>query len=107
MFLNIVQVNLFDYQKSTCQWMLDHELDENGLNGQFWEEWEFPNDSGSSESSRFLYYFPIGGEFRFTKPPMARGGLLCEEMGLGMNFIVILLLIDSLIVWLFDCLFLI
>lgn len=30
-----------------------------------------------------MYYFPIGGEFRFEKPPIAYGGLLCEEMGLG------------------------
>jgi hypothetical protein len=72
-----LNVNLYDFQKSTYLWMLDQESDERGLNGRFWEEWHLKDGGGP------LYYFPLGGEFRFNKPPMARGGLLCEEMGLG------------------------
>lgn len=30
-----------------------------------------------------MYYFPLAGEFRLSEPPLATGGLLCEEMGLG------------------------
>ena len=48
-----------------------------GLNARFWEEWRFPGGRGS------IYHFRIGGEFRFDRPPIATGGLLCEEMGLG------------------------
>lgn len=70
-------VTLYDFQKSTYKWMIDQEQDEMGLNGHFWEQWCFEDGGGS------MYYFPIGGEFRFEKPPVARGGLLCEEMGLG------------------------
>lgn len=32
-----LNVKLFDYQRSSCQWMLDHERDPHGLNGYFWE----------------------------------------------------------------------
>lgn len=72
-----LSVDLYDFQKSTHLWMLHQEQDEAGLNGHFWEEWQLEDGGGA------LYYFPLGGEFRFNKPPIARGGLLCEEMGLG------------------------
>ncbi|CAN0279362.1 unnamed protein product, partial [Ectocarpus fasciculatus] len=32
-----LKVDLFPYQQSSCQWMLDHERDARGLNGYFWE----------------------------------------------------------------------
>ena len=70
-------VKLYDFQKSTYQWMLDQE--DTDLNGYFWEEWRCP--AGTEGPS--LYYFPLAGEFRLTKPPKRTGGLLCEEMGLG------------------------
>lgn len=74
-----LSVELFEYQRSTYQWMLDHERDEAGLNGYFWEAWEWAD--GSAEDA--MYYFPLAGELRLFKPPHSTGGLLCEEMGLG------------------------
>jgi hypothetical protein len=88
-------VELYDYQRSTCQWMLDHELDEKGLNSQFWEEWQFPSDDPEDPTANYLYYFPLGGEYRFTKPPVARGGLLCEEMGLGKTVEILALILAN------------
>lgn len=35
-----LSVQLYDFQLSTYQWMLDQEKLENGLNGFFWEVWE-------------------------------------------------------------------
>jgi hypothetical protein len=70
-------VPLYDYQKSSCQWMIDQEVTSRGLNYHFWQEWNFAD-------GQTLFYFPLGGEFRFDRPPVTRGGLLCEEMGLGM-----------------------
>ncbi|CAM9858108.1 unnamed protein product [Ectocarpus sp. 6 AP-2014] len=70
-------VDLFPYQQSSCQWMLDHERDPRGLNGYFWERREWA-DGGAP-----LWYFPLAGEFRLAEPPHITGGLLCEEMGLG------------------------
>lgn len=71
-----LKVSLYDYQRSSYQWMLDQELKSNGPNAHFWQEWKFAD--GQS-----LFYFPLGGEFRFDRPPATKGGLLCEEMGLG------------------------
>lgn len=67
----MLNVPLYDFQKSTYQWMLDQELDEAGINYYFWEEWQYPG--GHS-----LYYFPLAGEFRINRPPKTNGGLLCE-----------------------------
>jgi hypothetical protein len=71
-----LNVELFEFQLSTYQWMLDQERNKRGLNSYFWEEYHF--SYGLS-----LYYFPLAGEFRLIKPPITTGGLLCEEMGLG------------------------
>ena len=70
-------VQLYEFQLSTFQWMLDRENAEGGLNGYFWEQWQFDDDVGD------MYYFPLGGELRLHPPPKTTGGLLCEEMGLG------------------------
>jgi hypothetical protein len=74
-----LSVDLFEFQLSTYQWMLDQELDEGGLNRRFWDEWVCEDGGGS------MFYFPLAGEFRLVAPPRTTGGLLCEEMGLGEN----------------------
>jgi len=84
-----LKVDLYEFQKSTYRWMMDQEKDEGGLNGYFWEEWQLEDGGGS------LYYFPLGGEFRFDRPPTARGGLLCEEMGLGKTIEVLALILGN------------
>ena len=35
-----ISLKLYDFQLSTCQWMLDQEMLPRGLNGLFWEKWE-------------------------------------------------------------------
>ena len=96
-------VDLFEFQRSTLNWMLDQEHNKLGLNGYFWEEWVFnasssvptvateadassssTSSSSSSDQILKLYYFPLAGELRMQMPPVTNGGLLCEEMGLGM-----------------------
>lgn len=73
-----LKVKLYDYQRSSYQWMLDQENESRGLNAHFWQEWKFADNQS-------LFYFPLGGEFRFDRPPITNGGLLCEEMGLGIE----------------------
>jgi len=68
---------LYGFQKSTLQWMLDQENAPLGLNGAFWDKWETADGGGP------MYYFPIAGEFRLATPPVTTGGLLSEEMGMG------------------------
>ena len=75
-----LKVSLFDFQLETYQWMLDREKGP-GINDYFWQKW--------TPSARFgietpFYYFQLAGELRCdAPPPSCRGGLLCEEMGLG------------------------
>ena len=101
-----LSVQMLDFQLQTLRWMRDQERAPRGLNGTFWEErrWadavsgkrdddgEEPATSDSSTSDenenenksegRF-WYFPLAGELRLAEPPLRRGGMLCEEMGLG------------------------
>ena len=71
-----LNVELFDFQQETCQWMLDRERS-TGLNAFFWSKW----DDGFGQP---FYYMSLAGELRCEEePPYSTGGLLCEEMGLG------------------------
>ncbi|ACO67442.1 SNF2 super family [Micromonas commoda] len=67
---------LMDFQRQTLAWMRDKERSERGLNGVFWEERRWA-DGGK------YWYFPLAGELRLSEPPLVRGGMLSEEMGLG------------------------
>jgi hypothetical protein len=83
-----LNVQLYDFQRSTYQWMLDQENDPDGINGLFWEEWKYNQTSS-------LFYFPLAGEFRLSRPPKTNGGLLCEEMGLGKTVEIIALILGN------------
>ena len=82
-------VDLFDFQRSTYEWMQDREAEQTGINARFWEELIYRDGGGS------MYYFPLAGEFRLMKPPITTGGLLCEEMGLGKTVICIALVLGN------------
>ena len=83
-----LSVQLYDFQRSTYQWLLDQERDPHGINSSFWEEWKYGHNSS-------LFYFPLAGEFRLTRPPKTNGGLLCEEMGLGKTVEIIALILGN------------
>jgi hypothetical protein len=100
-----IALTLKEYQRHTLQWMLDQEALPNGLNGCYWEtrsftpgtefssaqDWAellrldnktaFAMTNGNTNNEFFIS--PILGELRLEKPPLVRGGLLCEEMGMG------------------------
>ena len=85
-----LNVKLYDFQKSTYNWMLDQERSEGGINASFWEEWKYPEKNGGS-----IFVFPYAGELRLLRPPHTTGGLLCEEMGLGKTVEVISLILGN------------
>ena len=68
-------LTLFPFQLQTLKWMQDRESIPGGLNSLFWERREWAGGEP-------FWYFPLAGELRTSEPPMTRGGLLCEEMGL-------------------------
>ncbi|CAB9513385.1 Uncharacterized ATP-dependent helicase C17A2.12 [Seminavis robusta] len=83
-----VNVELRDYQKESVSWMIDQENRDRtktgggvaGLNGYFWER-------RTLEDGEEFFYFPLGGQILLNPPPIATGGLLAEEMGLGKTVI--------------------
>ncbi len=80
-----VTKTMFDFQLQTLRWMRDREAAPRGLNGAFWEErrWADADACELRGASGSYWYFPLAGELRLDEPPTRRGGMLCEEMGLG------------------------
>lgn len=81
-----LDLTLKPYQLQTLAWMLDMEALPRGINGLFWERRAFA-DGG------FFYYSPALGEARLEEPPLMRGGLLCEEMGMGKTLEIVALIV--------------
>jgi hypothetical protein len=80
-----LQVNLMLHQIHGVCWMVQMEhLEGFGINSLVWEEREFA-DGGK------WYYSPAVGQARLSlggklgKPPVMKGGILSDEMGLGVR----------------------
>jgi SNF2 family DNA or RNA helicase len=67
---------MYPFQAQSVRWMWDQEHKEGGLHASLWGTLAW-RDGGS------VHYFPAAGEFRIDTPPVVRGGLLAEEMGMG------------------------
>jgi len=80
-------LQLKEYQLQTLQWMTDMESLEHGVNALFWEQRAFAPGQGA------FYYAPRLGELRLEAPPVRRGGILSEEMGLGKTVEIIALIL--------------
>lgn len=73
-----LSVTLYPYQKQSVLWMLDRERS----NKAAWS-YLYPQRGHFKDGSSYLYS-PMLKRFRFTdESEGARGGMLCEEMGLG------------------------
>mmetsp|Transcript_35964 Transcript_35964/g.83931 ORF Transcript_35964/g.83931 Transcript_35964/m.83931 type:complete len:798 (-) Transcript_35964:2396-4789(-) len=72
-----LNVDLLDYQKQTVAWALERENLDGGLESLLWAKVPTVGFEGP------LYYSPAIDLFRKDKPPHLRGGMICEEMGLG------------------------
>jgi len=73
------QLELLLHQQHAICWMIqmEHLKGAYGINSLFWEERTFP-DGGH------FYYSPALGQVRLgAPPPHMKGGLLCDEQGLG------------------------
>jgi hypothetical protein len=73
------QLDLLLHQKHAICWMvqMEHLPGPYGINSLLWEQRSFP-DGGH------YYYSPALGQIRLgAPPPHMRGGLLCDEQGLG------------------------
>jgi len=73
-----LNVSLFDFQSQAVSWALGREQAPYGLNSFLWAK-----VPGNEE----LYFSPLFNEFRSSTPPIIRGGIIGEEMGLGKTII--------------------
>ena len=75
------KLDLLLHQQHAICWMMqmEHLQGAFGINSLLWEERTFP-DGGK------YYYSPAIGQLRLgAPPPHMKGGLLCDEQGLGEN----------------------
>ena len=86
-------LQMLDFQRQTLAWMRNQEAAPRGLNGAFWEErrWADADEVEARGGDGSYWYFPLAGELRLQEPPTSRGGMLCEEMGLGKTLEIIAL----------------
>jgi hypothetical protein len=71
-----LNVELLPFQKQSLKFCLDRENTPGGINALLWPK--LPSSGHSADGD--LYFNPISQQFRTTKPALARGGLLCEQM---------------------------
>jgi len=76
LLLKTLQMELLLHQKHAIAWMVQMEHLDGGINRLLWEEREF------LEGDKY-YYCPSLGQLRLEAPKECKGGLLCDEMGLG------------------------
>merc|ERR1712228_1144344 len=76
-----LNVSLHDYQLQSLQWMIDEENDPLGFYRHFYKKGKF------ADKSSFLYSATLNNLIVNESLPVAHGGFLCEEMGLGKTII--------------------
>ena len=75
---SLLSVSLLPYQQHAVAWMEQQEAATGlGLNALFWETRRFPH------TDDVYYAMPASGDLRLSPVPACRGGMLCEEMGMG------------------------
>jgi len=67
---------LKDYQHQSIHWMIMEERSTDGIYRHFFVK-------GKLKNSCLFWYSPFLKALWFRRPPTVRGGILCEEMGLG------------------------
>lgn len=71
-------VALLPFQRHALGWMqMQERLGGLGLNSLFWEKRRFPG------TTDVFFFMPASGDVRLDPLPVVRGGMLCEEMGMG------------------------
>jgi hypothetical protein len=77
-FVEGLTIELLPFQSQTLEWAKEREQTPGGINSFLWPKLPLGNASDAE-----LYFNPILGQLTDTKPPLSRGGIIAEQMGLG------------------------
>jgi hypothetical protein len=89
-FVEGLAVELLPFQSQTVQWATEREQTPGGVNAFLWTK--LPS---IAQPNKDLYFSPILGELTVTKPLLARGGIIAEQMGLGKTVISLALILRN------------
>ena len=78
-----INVDLLDFQKQALGWAIERENNPGGVAAFLWAELPRRVDDFTPGYSGKLYFSPLLDKFSQEMPAVARGGLICETMGLG------------------------
>jgi hypothetical protein len=81
-FVEGLAVELLPFQSQTVQWATEREHTPGGINAFLWTK--LPS---VAQPNTDLYFSPILEKLTTTKPKLARGGIIAEQMGLGKTVI--------------------
>jgi hypothetical protein len=89
-FVEGLTVELLPFQSQTVQWATEREQTPGGLNAFIWTK--LPS---VAQPNTDLFFSPILEELTVTKPILARGGIIAEQMGLGKTVISLALILRN------------
>lgn len=83
-------VELLPFQLQSLQWAIERETMAGGVQSMHWAKLPLPADATEE-----LYFNPVLGMFSKTKPALVRGGMICEQMGLGKTVLSLALILRN------------
>ena len=82
-----INVELMDFQKQALAWAIERENTKGGLNSFLWVELPKKAKGVRRGYSSTLWFSPMLDMVTRQRPSTARGGFICEQMGLGKTVI--------------------
>jgi SNF2 family DNA or RNA helicase len=97
LFCEGLKVELLAYQKQSLKWALERETVRGGIQRYFWTKVEYKRVTTNNKALRrnHLYFNPIFGRFKKSRPTRIHGGIIAEEMGLGKTVISLALILKN------------
>jgi hypothetical protein len=89
-FVEGLAVELLPFQSQTVQWATEREHTPGGINAFLWTK--LPS---VAQPNTDLYFSPILEKLTTTKPKLARGGIIAEQMGLGKTVISLAMILHN------------
>ena len=87
LLLGQMTIELLPFQRQAVQWALERENMEGGVQRLWWAQLPENRTNSANKDADGLWFSPALDMFAKGPPKRIRGGLICEEMGLGKTVI--------------------